>query len=1728
MSSPIKVGSGYIEVTPRLSKNAVSRLQASLNRQMGLVGGNAGRSMGASISTAVTNRIKKDMPSLSGIFTKEAKKAGTSYGSSFADAVRQATRGKISFADAGSLKALRNAAASSGTAVGKSFAEGIDKEFKNSVAGTIRTVIGLGNTTNREIRQISESVRQWSNRMQGFGQDWSLFITAPIVASMATVTAWGLQVGAELQKAQIGIQRLAEVSGLSTAAAANLAREQLADLRRFAEDTTFEFAPLANGVQRLMAAGLEAQTATHWIKTLGDTTAAYGAGADEMNRAIIAISQSMAAGKIYAQDMNQLNNAGIPIWRMMAEATGQTEAELRELGKAGELLSDDVWPQLIEYMETYEGTARRMASDIPLYAWGNALEAFRNALGDLINGTDETMRVVDENRPRMWISLFETLEETITRMTPIVGQVLDYIIPVITRGLEGFNNFLENITNAEGEVNNFGLALMGIAALMGPAMMIVGFIGRGIASIISGLRLLPDGIANLSDVADKLDQLADSALNTGDAVSESGDKTLTFGERIRAVGEHLADSAKSGWAQGTEFADRFGAGVVRAADKIGEFGDKLRTLPGIVGGALLKAEDRIGLFAVNSMINIEKFADTVVKLPGRINDGFTKVMDRFNDLRVDVRDFTGFVKMQMPQSWGEAADLAKAAIDGLGEFAERRFDQIREAGKNIVVNIRERYHEAGGVRGIARRGVEAAGRGAAAVGRGAVAAGRATFGAIGSLISILSSLLGPALEVIQKVLGGAMDMLGSTLATLAEAFSSALLPALTAAILALTPAILAFTPIMEQLGEVLGPVLENLAGEFAKVIEQMAPIFGELISNLSPFLSEISTFVVELLGMLGPVVGELLIALSPVVALIAGAFIEALNFLLPILTKILEAISPLIPQIGEFLVGAIELITPMIMQLFEALEPLVPVLGDLLMSALETIVPIIFSLFEALQPIIPVLVTLLEAIMPIIEALLPLIELIGLLLGLVVSIVAPIIELAATILAWLIEKALVPLVEWLGVAVEWVADKLAPKIEWLSEKLVDFTETVADKFGEFKEKWDEIWNGLGAKAQEIYDEWIKPVVDGVGEAWDKVTGLFSGDPDEPEKKAKGGVIPGYAPGIDSVPALLSPGEGILRPEVVRWLGKSTIDAWNAGAMRGAIPRFATGGVVGASKVASKAAGVVLSGPVLAAPVADVGDELDALVDEYTGATGEIGTDWTRSADQMLKATESTMDKVTGKARDSLSTYSEGIIRPAMNKSAGHTKSGMKEIESTTSKGFSTVNNTTSSRMNSFVSTIQKATRDAANHWSTMISSMNKSTKGLVNTSYSKGIVGVLAQMSTLAGVGNPLKPVYLSTGGILPGYAPGIDTIPAMLSPGEAVLRPEVTRMLGPDLINAWNKAAMNGEIQHFATGGIVDGRAWVRKHQDDPYKGYVDAFKAAVKDVIDPSLRAFASLSGGYGSRGADDIRSGFPGISKWLGEVDKAADSGGSASKVIEILRREHDRGISGRPNKYTNGAFEAWCADFVSWVVDKARANKAYWNSPKGTPVNRWPAVRTWENAASRAGDYRFGTTGIKPGDIVTYGGGGQHINIVEKVLGGGRFQTIGGNESDRIRRQVRTTARGYGRPRWGLTGSLMGSGPFKGLTVKGWPGSYIDEPATDDGGIDRFLAQGAIVRAPTRAVIGEAGPEAVLPLTDRARTAELLEEIGLPHKQYNITINAAPNVPTEETLMKQLSYVDTIYG
>jgi hypothetical protein len=121
----------------------------------------------------------------------------------------------------------------------------------------------------------------------------------------------------------------------------------------------------------------------------------------------------------------------------------------------------------------------------------------------------------------------------------------------------------------------------------------------------------------------------------------------------------------------------------------------------------------------------------------------------------------------------------------------------------------------------------------------------------------------------------------------------------------------------------------------------------------------------------------------------------------------------------------------------------------------------------------------------------------------------------------------------------------------------------------------------------------------------------------------------------------------------------------------------------------------------------------------------------------------------------------------------------------------------------------------SDQWNRIQDIVKTPAKFIVDIVYNNGIVPVWNGIQGVFGIGAPLGKVDVSRwagGGILPGYAPGQDTIHAMLSPGEAVLTPEAAKLLGYGNILKLN--AMSGRpsgndtngMPIHASGGFIGG----------------------------------------------------------------------------------------------------------------------------------------------------------------------------------------------------------------------------------------------------------------------------------------------------------------------------------
>lgn len=187
----------------------------------------------------------------------------------------------------------------------------------------------------------------------------------------------GIQAAADMQQAQVAFTTL--IGNAQTA------QKFLQDLKNFAAATPFELPGLIDDARLLMGVGVAANDVIPTLTAWGNAAGALGISSDRFHSAMLAVSQSMGAGKINAQDMNQIINAGIPIWKLMSEATGKTVPELRKLSEQGKLLSTDVLPLLERQMQKDYGGAMAAQSKTLTGVWSTFMDTLRIGMADALD-----------------------------------------------------------------------------------------------------------------------------------------------------------------------------------------------------------------------------------------------------------------------------------------------------------------------------------------------------------------------------------------------------------------------------------------------------------------------------------------------------------------------------------------------------------------------------------------------------------------------------------------------------------------------------------------------------------------------------------------------------------------------------------------------------------------------------------------------------------------------------------------------------------------------------------------------------------------------------------------------------------------------------------------------------------------------------------------------------------------------------------------------------------------------------------------------------------------------------------------------------------------------------------------------------------------------------------------------------------------------------------------------
>ena len=243
--------------------------------------------------------------------------------------------------------------------------------------------------------------RLGSSLSSGFGAAVGSLAKTGAVA-LAAVGVMGAKAGIETA-AGMEQARISFTTMLGSGQKAESFLKQLAD---FAAKTPFEFPELQTAAKSLVSAGLSADKVIPIMRTLGDVTSGMGTGSEGVKRATVALQQMSAAGKITGEDLNQLRDAGVPVFDLLAAATGKSKEAIADLAAKGKLGKKEM-EQLFDALGS-----------------GKGLERF--------NGLMEKQ---SQSLSGLWSTFTDTLNVGL-------GQAIEPLIPMLKDGLGGAIQFL--------------------------------------------------------------------------------------------------------------------------------------------------------------------------------------------------------------------------------------------------------------------------------------------------------------------------------------------------------------------------------------------------------------------------------------------------------------------------------------------------------------------------------------------------------------------------------------------------------------------------------------------------------------------------------------------------------------------------------------------------------------------------------------------------------------------------------------------------------------------------------------------------------------------------------------------------------------------------------------------------------------------------------------------------------------------------------------------------------------------------------------------------------------------------------------------------------------------------------------------------------------------------------------------------------------------------------------
>lgn len=268
-------------------------------------------------------------------------------------------------------------------------------------------------------KDFEKSLKRTERKLKMFGRDLENVgknLTQAVSVPLAGLGVAAVKSAADFEKLE---KALIAVTGDADQAAAQIDR-----LRQIAESPGLGFEQAVRGSARLQAVGLSASGAERALAAFGNAVARSGGGADDLDGAILALTQIASKGKISAEEINQLNERVFEIRPALDNAFGTSNSEeLQKLGISAEDFIAGVTSEL-EKLEQVEGGLANAIENVQI-----AIRSSLATFGEAINKTFDLQTVIEnfgktlELAAQRFVSLDAEQQKSIIRFAAIAAAI---------------------------------------------------------------------------------------------------------------------------------------------------------------------------------------------------------------------------------------------------------------------------------------------------------------------------------------------------------------------------------------------------------------------------------------------------------------------------------------------------------------------------------------------------------------------------------------------------------------------------------------------------------------------------------------------------------------------------------------------------------------------------------------------------------------------------------------------------------------------------------------------------------------------------------------------------------------------------------------------------------------------------------------------------------------------------------------------------------------------------------------------------------------------------------------------------------------------------------------------------------------------------------------------------------------------------------------------------------